>query len=177
SDNAFVAFENDIDKPQMAIGRFPVIKPTEVTAIVDKTIDYVENPKMGNWRQSVMFITNDDLAFQKTSDRLAAEVGDMGFSPAKIYPKSSDKDNAKHQQKLMQDFDKGQLLVHFLGHGGRYIWRTGPPDPRKNHDLFTLDNVSELKNAGRLPMVLSMTCYSAPFDNPTEDSIGEKFLR
>ena len=26
-------------------------------------------------------------------------------------------------------------------------------------------------------MVLSMTCYSAPFDNPTEDSIGEKFLR
>ncbi len=177
SDNAFVAFENDSDKPQMAIGRFPVIKPTEVTAIVDKTIDYVENPKMGNWRQSVMFITNDDLAFQKTSDRLAAEVGDMGFSPAKIYPKSSDKDNAKHQQKLMQDFDKGQLLVHFLGHGGRYIWRTGPPDPRKNHDLFTLDNVSELKNAGRLPMVLSMTCYSAPFDNPTEDSIGEKFLR
>jgi hypothetical protein len=26
-------------------------------------------------------------------------------------------------------------------------------------------------------MVLSMTCYSAPFDNPTEDSIGERFLR
>jgi len=25
--------------------------------------------------------------------------------------------------------------------------------------------------------VLSMTCYSAPFDNPTEDSIGERFLR
>ncbi|MCB1579078.1 MAG: hypothetical protein KDI81_17550, partial [Xanthomonadales bacterium] len=48
---------------------------------------------------------------------------------------------------------------------------------RKNHDLFTLDDVSELKNGGRLPMVLSMTCYSAPFDNPTEDSIGERFLR
>ncbi|MFZ1797267.1 MAG: C25 family cysteine peptidase, partial [Dokdonella sp.] len=59
----------------------------------------------------------------------------------------------------------------------RYIWRTGPPDLRKNHDLFTLDDVSELNNGGRLPMVLSMTCYSAPFDNPTEDSIGERFLR
>lgn len=177
SDNAFVAFARDSDKPEMAIGRFPVIKPEEVGAIVDKTINYVKHPRMGSWRQSVMFITNDDPAFQKTSDRLAAEVGDLGFSPARIYPKSSDKDNALHQQKLMQDLDQGQLLVHFLGHGGRYIWRTGPPDPRKNHDLFTLENVGELKNAGRLPMVLSMTCYSAPFDNPTEDSIGEKFLR
>jgi len=37
--------------------------------------------------------------------------------------------------------------------------------------------VAHLSNGGRLPMVLSMTCYSAPFDNPTEDSIGEKFLR
>jgi len=37
--------------------------------------------------------------------------------------------------------------------------------------------VSGLHNSGRLPMVLSMTCYSAPFDNPTEDSIGERFLR
>ncbi len=27
------------------------------------------------------------------------------------------------------------------------------------------------------PMVLSMTCFSAPFDHPTEDSIGERFLR
>lgn len=177
SDNAFVAFDKDSHKPQMAIGRFPVITPEAVTAIVDKTIDYVLKPRMGDWRQSVMFITNDDPSFQKTSDRLAAEVGDMGFSPAKIYPKTSDKDNAQHQQKLMHDLDQGQLLVHFLGHGGRYIWRTGPPDPRKNHDLFTLENVGELKNAGRLPMVLSMTCYSAPFDNPTEDSIGEKFLR
>jgi len=67
--------------------------------------------------------------------------------------------------------------VHFIGHGGRYIWRTGPPDLRKNHDLFTLADLDTLTNADRLPMVLSMTCYSAPFDNPTEDSIGEKFLR
>ena len=28
-----------------------------------------------------------------------------------------------------------------------------------------------------LPLVLSMTCYSAPFDHPTADSIGEKLLR
>jgi hypothetical protein len=67
--------------------------------------------------------------------------------------------------------------VHFIGHGGRYIWRTGPPDLQKNHDLFTLDHLDELADNGRLPVVLSLTCYSAPFDHPTADSIGEKFIR
>ena len=67
--------------------------------------------------------------------------------------------------------------MHFYGHGGRYIWRTGPPDLRKNHDLFTLEDLDELQAHDRLPVVLSMTCYSAPFDHPNADSIGEKLLR
>ena len=73
---------------------------------------------------------------------------------------------------LRRDLDAGNLLVHFLGHGGSYIWRVGPMG-----DLFSLDDVGKLSNAGRYPMVLAMTCFSAPFDNPTDDSIGEKFLR
>ena len=48
---------------------------------------------------------------------------------------------------------------------------------QRGEQEFTLDDVSGLSNASRLPMILSMTCYSAPFDNPTEDSIGERFLR
>jgi hypothetical protein len=44
-------------------------------------------------------------------------------------------------------------------------------------DLFALDDVSAMKNVGRYPLVLAMTCFSAPFDSPAEDSIGERFLR
>ncbi len=177
SDNGFVAFDKDSLKPSMAIGRFPVVTPEEVTAIVDKTINYASNPTLGNWRQSVMFITNDDPSFQQTSDQLAADLGKKGFSPIKVYPKAEDKTNEEHEKKIKQAINDGQLLVHFLGHGGRYIWRTGPPNPTKNEDLFTLDDIEALDNSGQLPMVLAMTCYSAPFDNPTMDSIGEKFLR
>ena len=73
---------------------------------------------------------------------------------------------------LKGDLDKGNGLVHFLGHGGQFIWRVGPIG-----DLFTLADVDALTNLGKYPMVLSMTCFSAPFDHPTEDSIGERFLR
>jgi len=177
SDNRFVSVGGDDLHPVIAIGRFPVVEPSEVKAIVDKTIGYLSTPQLGAWRRDVMFITDESDYFKSTSDQIADSLDKDGFLSDKVYASSDEKDNIAHQSSIKDGLNDGRLLVHFIGHGGRYIWRTGPPDLRKNHDLFTLEDVSGLKNGGRLPMVLSMTCYSAPFDNPTEDSIGERFLR
>lgn len=177
SDNWFGAVDGDDWHPVVAVGRFPVVEPAEVTAIVDKTIDYLSKPQLGAWRRDVMFITDEIDSFKTASDEIATALGKDGFLADKVYASPKESDNAAHQRAIHDGIDGGRLLVHFLGHGGRYIWRTGPPDLRKNNDLFTLDDVGQLNNGERLPMVLSMTCYSAPFDNPTEDSIGEKFLR
>ena len=177
SDNWFGAVDGDDWHPVVAIGRFPVVEPAEVTAIVDKTIDYLSKPQLGAWRRDVMFITDEIDAFKKASDEIAGALGEDGFLADKVYASPEESDNAAHQNAIRDGLDDGRLLVHFIGHGGRYIWRTGPPDLKKNNDLFTLDDVASLSNGERLPMVLSMTCYSAPFDNPTEDSIGERFLR
>jgi hypothetical protein len=177
SDNWFGAVDGDDYHPVVAVGRFPVTKPAEVSAIVKKTIDYMTRPQPGIWRRDVMFITDESDYFKKASDQIAGSIGNQGFITEKIYASTEEADNLAHQSAIKDGINSGQLLVHFIGHGGRYIWRTGPPDLRKNHDLFTLEDVSKLENGGRLPMILSMTCYSAPFDNPTEDSIGERFLR
>ena len=177
SDNAFATVDGDDWHPVIAVGRFPVVEPDEVKGIVAKTIDYMSRPELGAWRRDVMFITDELQAFKNASNDIAKALGKDGFVADKVYASSDEANNVAHQNAIRQGIDDGRLIVHFIGHGGRYIWRTGPPDLRKNHDLFTLDDVGSLTNAGRLPMVLSMTCYSAPFDNPTEDSIGEKFLR
>lgn len=177
SDNAFGIVDRKGFHPAVAVGRFPVVEPGEVKAIVDKTIGYMTRPQPGSWQRDVMFITDESDYFKKSSDQIAQTIAQEGFVADKIYASSDEADNLAHQSAIRDGLNSGQLLVHFIGHGGRYIWRTGPPDIRKNHDLFTLDDVSALTNAGRLPMILSMTCYSAPFDNPTEDSIGERFLR
>jgi hypothetical protein len=177
SDNAFATVDGGDWHPVVAVGRFPVVEPAEVTAIVDKTIDYLSKPQLGAWRRDVMFITDELDSFKQASDEIAGALGKDGFLADKVYASPKETDNAAHQSAIRDGIDAGRLIVHFIGHGGRYIWRTGPPDLHKNADLFTLDDVSSLKNGDRLPMVLSMTCYSAPFDNPTEDSIGERFLR
>ena len=176
SDNPFGTVGDDWH-PVVAVGRFPVVEPAEVSAIVTKTIDYLSRPQLGAWRRDVMFITDELDSFKKASDEIATALGKDGFLADKVYASPKESDNAAHQAAIRDGIDDGRLLVHFIGHGGRYIWRTGPPDLHKNNDLFTLDDVSSLKNGSLLPMVLSMTCYSAPFDNPTEDSIGERFLR
>jgi hypothetical protein len=163
--------------PDLAIGRFPVSDPDDVVAIVNKTINYHQQSEVGPWRRNVLWITNEQVGLQQVSDILDSTLAESGFASAKVYPAKQEQDNSEHQAALQKDFNNGQLLVHFLGHGGRYVWRTGPPDPRKNHDLFTLDHLEQLTPTNRLPFVMSMTCYSAPFDHPTADSIGEKFLR
>ncbi len=177
SDNFFVAVDGDDFLPDLAVGRFPVVEPEEVEAIVAKTISYASQSMSGAWRSSALWITNESSSFQSTSDYLARLLAERGFSATKVYPSPEEEDNESHQDVLQSRFEEGQLIVHFLGHGGRHIWRTGPPDFRKNHDLFTLDHVAALQPTDRLSFILSMTCYSAPFDHPNQDSIGELFLR
>ena len=177
SDNAFVAVEGDDDLPDLAIGRFAVSRPEEVEAIVAKTIRYASRDDSGDWQRRVLWITDELQGFKSASDKLASGTEEQGLVAGKIYPGSDEADNLAHKAEIRRRLDEGQLLVHFLGHGGRYIWRTGPPDLKKNHDLFTLEDLDALASGRPLPVILSMTCYSAPFDHPTADSIGEKFLR
>lgn len=178
SDSELVSITGDDWLPDLAVGRLPVASPQEVSDIVQKIISYEsESAKPALWRRNFLLLTNEEARMQKRSDKLGAEPELSAFAGTRIYPRGADQDNSAHQDRLIEAWDAGQLLIHFLGHGGRYIWRTGPPDLRKNHDLFTLQDVDRLAPQSKLPLVLSMTCYSAPFDHPLADSIGEKLLR
>lgn len=177
SDNWLVCVDGDDIYPDMAVGRIPVTEPDEMAVVVQKTIAYADHGPVGSWRKNLLFITNESKGFQRASDTTAEVFEDRGYTAQKIYPSREETANEEHTQNMVRAFDEGLLMVQFLGHGGRYIWRTGPPDLKKNHDLFTLEHLDTLVVTEKLPFVTSLTCYSAPFDHPTADSIGEKLLR
>jgi len=176
SDAPFAAFKPGDFHPQLAVGRLPVVQPDEVRAIVRKTLAYLTDTTPGRWRHDMTFISTSEVAsFKDASDKLAADLAQQGFTVRSLYSDFNEKDAKRVQAlrtTLKENLDDGGVLVHFLGHGGNYIWRVGPMG-----DLFALDDVAAMKNAGRYPLVLAMTCFSAPFDNPVADSIGERFLR
>ncbi len=176
SDNYFVSVDGDEGdyQPDMAIGRFAVTAPAEVTAIVDKIVAYEARPNVGPWRNRALFITNEQPVFQHISDQIVDDALDAGIAPRRIYPAHGE---AGSTERILSAIDEGQYFVYFYGHGGRFIWRTSPRDLTQTRDLFSLDDLDRLQPNDKLPVVLSFTCYSAPFDHPSEDSIGEKFVR
>ncbi len=177
SDNGLVAPGGPTGVPALAIGRLPVDGPEELAAIVAKNKRYLaEGP--GPWlRRPALLIANESALFRDSSERLAAELTSRGFEVERIYPEPAAQSHREESERLAAALAAGRSVVHFLGHGGRFIWRTGPADLTNRHDLFTLDHLDALPAGGPLSIVLSMTCYSAPFDHPSADSIGERFLR
>lgn len=175
SDHRFGCVDGDDAVAEIAVGRIPVVTLAEAQGVVDKILGYEALPEASLTRS--VFIANDDPGFQRSTDTLATESAACGYFPERVYPRAEEKDNRQNTRALLDLFDAGPAMVVFLGHGGRYIWRTGPPDLAKNHDLFTLDHLDQLAPTDRLPVVVSLTCYSAPFDHPVADSIGEKLIR
>jgi hypothetical protein len=177
SDTWFVCLDDGDALPDMAIGRLPVVNLEDLDRIIDKIVAFSSDPPVGPWRRNLLFIANESPSFQRRSDNIAEIYSELGYVPTRIYPHPSEPANEHHTQRILEFLDDGVYAVHFIGHGGRYIWRTGPPDLEKNHDLFTLDHLDELAKNEKIPVVLSLTCYSGPFDHPTADSIGEKLVR
>ncbi len=177
SDNHFADVDGEDDLPDLAIGRLAVVEPAEVTAIIDKTIRYASTPEVGPWRRNVVFLTNTLNKFHRQSRWVAGYSAAAGFKTQEIYPSLEEPDNEQYTRQLTESLNEGQLFVHYMGHGGRYIWETGRRDLKQNRDLFSLENLDALAPTNRLPVVLSLTCFTAPFDHPHADSLGEKLVR
>ncbi|MEM7051360.1 MAG: C25 family cysteine peptidase [Acidobacteriota bacterium] len=177
TDNWFVDVADDDRRPEMAIGRWPVADPEEVEAIVEKTLRQLEAPPLHRAKRDVLWISDGNPILGTTTDRLVRIATSRGFTTKEIRPESSDASPEERRERLLAAFDGQPSLVHFFGHGGRSIWRTGMGEEESRRDLFTLDDLDQLAPRDRLPVLLSMSCYSAPFDHPNVDSIGEKFLR
>jgi len=78
-------------------------------------------------------------------------------------------------QALVAALTAGPDWVHFDGHGGRFMWQLGGAYELAPHLFFELD---DLERAGqpvpdRLPVMLAVSCATAPFDHPQSSSLGE----
>ena len=168
SDNGFVAFGGDQGngenwRPRLAIGRIPVVTPAELAGVTGKLLRYAADATPGPWRRNIAWVSDNDPKFQGDSNALAQQMELRGYAARRIYPTP---DSGADQHALKQALADGGVLVHFLGHGGRFVWRTGPPDYRDSTDLFNAADVAALPPNPRLPMVLSMTCSSARLTTP-----------
>ena len=174
SDNGLVSVHGDDWRPDLAVGRLPAGNAEELSVMVSKLLRQAKTSSDAEWRTRTAWIAGAEPRFKDISDAVSDLVEEHGLSKTRVYPDASL--SRVDQSRVMDVFNEGHALVHFLGHGGRSVWRTGPQDLQGATDLFTLKTVQSLTPGHPLPLVLSMTCSSGPFDHPSVSSLAESLL-
>jgi len=70
---------------------------------------------------------------------------------------------------LLMSINEGTLLVHFLGHSNLVQMGNG-------EGLLRSEDVADLSNADRQPVLLAMTCAIGRFDRVFLNTLGESLL-
>lgn len=175
SDNGFVAVTGSGVTPDMALSRISIETVEEGMTFLDKLEAYpADNGK--KWRETVMLLSSgidagDELQFGFNRESLKLKqnfLDPLGYDASVVIRFPNTPSELPYQgstPEIKAAFDKGASLANYYGHGGGYQWDL----TFLNNDIYTLNN------AGRMPLIISVTCYTAHFDN--QDVFGEQFLK
>ncbi|MBI5034139.1 MAG: hypothetical protein HZB51_26765 [Chloroflexi bacterium] len=166
SDNWFVNSDEKTGRPNLAIGRIPAKTPEQVTLIVNKIIAY--ESQSADWRQRAVFVADDkDPSFIQLADILAGQVR-AGMQSQKVYLANYKSDVKSTRDDLIAKWNAGAAVFVYIGHGSIDTWAEGP--------LFSAENLGDIKNGDRLPILITPTCLDGFFSHPQIDSLAEGLL-
>ncbi len=192
TDDFFVSMddnEGDLDNTQniidIAIGRIPASSLQEANALVDKILHYYDPSTFGHWHNSVTLVSDDadgpshtwELGLITTSMAIARDIETYHpfINLKKIYldayPEEATSGGFRYpaaKRELLNAFEKGMLILNFIGHGNEYGWT--------HERIMNIPEIKSLRNYDKLPFVSTVTCEFGRFDNPETVSGGELFV-
>lgn len=164
-------FEQSVPYARVAVGRMPVKTLQEATDMVDKIINYVENPQTGIASNQILLISDDDNnsshieQSEAMYDFMREDPSGAGFQYEKMYLDAYKADATpqgfKHNTARARNLD-------LLNQGLAYWMFTGHGNQRElTHEAFlTYQDMLGLKNRF-LPFCYTATCDFAPIDRET----------
>jgi hypothetical protein len=172
----------------LAIGRLPVQTLTDARSVVDKIIAYETQPERGGWRNTVTMVGDDELVnngepgfgdaehIRQAETIAQLDIPDF-FDIEKIYLSEFPKVIGISQggvrkpaakERLIQQINKGTLIVNYIGHGNPTIWA--------HEEVFHLTDNPRVQNPKHLPFFIAATCDWALYDDPDRQSQPEELL-
>lgn len=168
-------YENDINAPELLVGRVTARNNAELDKIFTKFTTYLNDSYS---TQSLL----DYVSFLATDDRYEVAEGTHNYvidtytKKAKykgVFPNANQAGGDKlyaithhaSTDNVMQAISKGRTIINYSGHGAQTYW-AGPH--------ITQENVRSLKSK-TLPFVISNACVTADFRE--EESFAETWIR
>ncbi|MEM7029471.1 MAG: C25 family cysteine peptidase [Chloroflexota bacterium] len=176
ADNRFVTVAGDDVLPDMIIGRIPADTVAEVTAVVNKTINYEQNDQPAGWNmRHLMVADNPDGAgnFYYNAN-LGYDTIVTPFHGQRLYYKDTHSNRDSFREAFLAQFNAGAGMVVFHGHSSFHQWA--------HESLFqwnrdeAVNDIDDLVNGQKLPFVLEMTCYTGYFHHPEFPTLDESLL-
>ncbi len=156
--------------PDYFIGRLPARTNAELNHMIDKIVAYETHPPNDPWRNRLLMIAGHDKFFHDQNAELAKTALPKEFLVQKFTAFPPNDPFFGTRDQLLANFNQGVSYANFMGHGGGAVWA--------DNLLFRFDDVKQLQNGPRYPIVTSMTCFTAAFDSPSEVScLGEQMLK
>ncbi len=147
---------NGDQRPELAVGRWPVSNIADVQSLVQRTLDYED----GIVSESTIFAADGS---EKRFSNIAQELSSSSLleqNEVKILEGSS-------TEEIIEEWNKGSWLATYIGHGSISRWG--------KDGMFELETVEGITSQTP-PIVLQLTCLTGLFSHPTETSLAEAML-
>lgn len=165
------------DRPDIAVGRFPVTDVTDAKTMVDKTIAYAENKNAGSWLNTVVFMGDDgdNNVHMRDINDVADQTSNNhpGYLIKKImwdaYPQETSATGNSYPavvNLIKKQQAEGALVFDYGGHGR--------PDQISHENVLRLTDFINFSNKN-LPLWITASCDIVPYDG-VEPTIGEAAL-
>ncbi|MDE5969217.1 MAG: type IX secretion system sortase PorU [Muribaculaceae bacterium] len=170
----YYAILSDRDTLSIAVGRICITSAQDAENIVDKIINYANNPKPGEWKTKALMLADDGddgchLRYAENMIGRMKESGGQDVTFSKIYLDAFKKSNGTFpdaRKKLEAELNNGVGWWTFIGHAGQTSLTADK--------LMTYNDILNL-NLSIPPAALAFTCDFLRCDN-NEISGGEMLL-
>ncbi|MCM1319293.1 MAG: type IX secretion system sortase PorU [Muribaculaceae bacterium] len=162
------SFSMTAAKMRVGVGRMPVKSTTEAKLMVDKLINFVNNPDYGSWRNNVLLLADDgDYAIHaeqsnKLYDRLTQNGGGnllyerMNIDAYEYGTNSYKKTYPAAKSRMLNLIEEGVSLWSYIGHANTTSL-TG-------EDMWTYTDLTSMTNK-HLPVLYTASCEFIRFDS------------
>jgi hypothetical protein len=163
----------------VGLGRLPASSGGEADALVDKVIGYETDAPVGEWRNQVILVADDEAPpghacepwFTSQSERIAKEFVPDYVDVRKIYlsdyPSLAGPKPASRLD-LLDMWNSGAVILHYVGHGSSV--------QLADEIVFVDDDVPKLNNGLKLPVFMAMSCTVGDFANPSKKCLSEELV-
>lgn len=163
----------------IAVGRIIASTTKQADELVNKIIEYHDFKSYGSWRNNIVVVADDadrqsDSSLQTNINTMAENI--VAEKPFINYEKvlldsyvqetsSGGSRYPKARKDIFDYFEKGSLVMNYLGHGGE--------DGLAQERIWEKSDGQSLNNQFKYPLFITITCEFSRFDNPFRPTAGE----